>query len=112
MQRFASRLCFKRWDIEYSCIATLTRRWLVNGAIGIVLSISVNLVMVQFDHTSEPYDVELVTSRLSQMSGFVTGLCHRDSCANSQRKFSFQAHGHITVTVELLQLHGSFFIPL
>ena len=36
-----------------------TEAGLVNGAIGTVLSISVNLVMVQFDHVSEPYDVEM-----------------------------------------------------
>jgi len=40
-----------------------TETGLVNGAIGTVLSISVNCVTVQFDHISEPYNVEMVRSR-------------------------------------------------
>ena len=39
-----------------------TETGLINGAIGTVLSISVNHVTVQFDHMSEPYDVEMVRS--------------------------------------------------
>ena len=35
-----------------------TKTGLVNGALGTVLSISKNLVTVQFDHVSKPYDVE------------------------------------------------------
>ena len=37
---------------------------LVNGAIGTVLSISENRIMVRFDHIREPYYVEMVRSRL------------------------------------------------
>jgi len=44
---------------------------LVNGAIGTVLSISVNRVTVQFDHISEPYDVEMVRSRFMVMKNYV-----------------------------------------
>ena len=40
---------------------------LVNGAIGTVLSISVNCVTVQFDYISEPYDVKMVRSRFVVM---------------------------------------------
>ena len=40
-----------------------TKTGLVNGAIGTVLSITVNHVTVQFDHISEPYKVEKVKSR-------------------------------------------------
>ena len=47
-----------------------TQTGLVNGAIGTVLSISVNHVTVQFDHISEPYDVETVRSRFMVMKNF------------------------------------------
>ena len=47
-----------------------TEAGLVNGAIGTVLSISVNRVTVQFDHISEPYDVEMVRSRFMVMKNF------------------------------------------
>jgi len=40
-----------------------TQTGLVNGAIGTVLSITVNHVMVQFHYISEPYDVKMVRSR-------------------------------------------------
>ena len=46
-----------------------TKTGLVNGAIGI-LSITVNHVTVQFDHISEPYKVEKVTSRFMVMKNF------------------------------------------
>ena len=92
-----------------------TETSLVNGAIGTVLSISVNCVMVQFDHISEPYDVEMVRSRFmvmknfyvyrkqfplilayavtihKLMSRFVTGLCH-----HRPLRPSFQCQGLIT----------------
>ena len=82
-----------------------TKTGLVNGAIGTVRSISANRVTVQFDHISEPYDVEMVKSRFmvmknfyvyrkvstnpsiccdhSQKPGFVTGLCHHRSLRHS-----------------------------
>ena len=44
-----------------------TKTGLVNGAIGTVLSITVNHVSVQFDHVSEPYKVEKVKSRFMVM---------------------------------------------
>ena len=44
-----------------------TQTGLVSGAIGTVLSISVNRVTVQFDHISEHYDVEMVRSRFMVM---------------------------------------------
>ena len=47
-----------------------TKTGLVNGAIGTVHSISVNRVTVQFDHISEPYDVEMVKSRFMVMKNF------------------------------------------
>ena len=37
-----------------------TKAGLVNGAIGSVVSIAVNCVTVQFDHMSQPYNVEMV----------------------------------------------------
>jgi len=40
-----------------------TQTGLVNGGIGTV-SIAVNRIAVQFDHISEPYDEEMVRSRL------------------------------------------------
>ena len=40
-----------------------TNAGLVNGAIGTVLSIHTDNVSVQFDHISQPYDVEKVKSR-------------------------------------------------
>jgi len=48
-----------------------TEASLVNGAIGTVLSISVNRVTVEFDHISEPYDVEMVRSRFMVMKNYV-----------------------------------------
>ena len=47
-----------------------TKTGLVNGAIGTVLSITVNYVTVQFDHISEPYKVEKVKSRFMVMKNF------------------------------------------
>ena len=47
-----------------------TKTGLVNGAIGTVCSISANRVTVQFDHISEPYDVEMVKSRFMVMKNF------------------------------------------
>ena len=44
-----------------------TKTGLDNGAIGTVLSITVNHVTVQFDHISEPYKVEKVKSRFMVM---------------------------------------------
>ena len=41
-----------------------TETGVVNGAIGTILSISVNCVTAQFVHISESYDVEKVRSRL------------------------------------------------
>ena len=37
-----------------------TKAGLVNGAIATVVSIAVNCVTVQFDHMSQPYNVEMV----------------------------------------------------
>ena len=76
-----------------------TKIGLVNGAIGTVLSITVNHVTVQFDHISGPFNVQMVKSRFmviknfclqktvstnpsmccnySQMRRFVIRLCHR-----------------------------------
>ena len=47
-----------------------TKTGLVNGAIGTVLSITVRHVTVQFDHISEPYNVEKVKSRFIVMKNF------------------------------------------
>ena len=47
-----------------------TKTGLVNGALGTVLSIAVNHVTVQFDHISEPYNVEMVKSRFMVMKNF------------------------------------------
>ena len=47
-----------------------TKTGLVNGAIGTVLSITVKHVTVQFDHISEPYNVEKVKSRFMVMKNF------------------------------------------
>ena len=47
-----------------------TNAGLVNGAIGTVLSIRSDHVSVQFDHISEPYDVEKVKSRFMVMKNF------------------------------------------
>ena len=47
-----------------------TKTGLVNGAIGTVLSITVKHVIVQFDHISEPYNVEKVKSRFMVMKNF------------------------------------------
>ena len=56
---------------ESCCVATLTQKiGLVNGAIGTVLSMPVNHVTVQFDHISEPFNVEMVKSRFMVMKNF------------------------------------------
>ena len=47
-----------------------TKKGLVNGAIGTVLSISNERVKVKFDHMSDPYDVERVQSRFMVMKNF------------------------------------------
>ena len=47
-----------------------TNTGLVNGAIGTVLSIRQDHIMVQFDHISEPYDVEKVKSRFIVMKNY------------------------------------------
>ena len=47
-----------------------TNAGLVNGAIGTVLSIRSDHVSVQFDHISEPYDVEKVKSRFMVMKNY------------------------------------------
>ena len=47
-----------------------TNAGLVNGAIGTVLSIRQDHIMVQFDHISEPYDVEKVKSRFIVMKNY------------------------------------------
>ena len=47
-----------------------TNAGLVNGAIGTVLAVGPEHVSVQFDHVSEPYDVERVKSRFVVMKNF------------------------------------------
>ena len=47
-----------------------TKAGLVNGALGIVLSITFEHVTVQFDHMNEPYKVEMVKSRFMVMKNF------------------------------------------
>ena len=47
-----------------------TKKGLVNGAIGTVLTTSKERVSVQFDHSSEPYKVERVQSRFMVMKKF------------------------------------------
>ncbi len=47
-----------------------TKTGLVNGAIGTVLSIATTHVTVQFDHITEPYEVEMVKSRFMVMKNF------------------------------------------
>ena len=47
-----------------------TKRGLVNGALGTVLSIAPNHVTVQYDPVSEPYDVRMVKSRFVVMKNF------------------------------------------
>ena len=47
-----------------------TNAGLVNGAIGTVLSIQPSHITVQFDHISEPYDVERVKSRFIVMKNY------------------------------------------
>ena len=47
-----------------------TNTGLVNGAIGTVLSIRKDHVSAQFDHISEPYDVEKVKSRFMVMKNY------------------------------------------
>ena len=44
-----------------------TKSGLVNGAIGTVLSITLNHVTVKFDHISDPYNVEMVRSKFMIM---------------------------------------------
>ena len=53
------------------CRNVNTKTGLVNGAIGTVLSITVKYVTVQFDHISEPYNVEKVKSRFMVMKNYV-----------------------------------------
>ena len=47
-----------------------TKSGLVNGAIGTVLSITLNHVTVKFDHISDPYNVEMVRSKFMIMKFF------------------------------------------
>jgi hypothetical protein len=47
-----------------------TRAGFVNGALGTVLSIAINHVIVQFDHAREPYNVQKVKSRFMVMKNF------------------------------------------
>ena len=47
-----------------------TRAGLVNGALGTVVSITINHVTVRFDHVTEPYNVEKVKSRFMVMKNF------------------------------------------
>ena len=47
-----------------------TKTGLVNGALGTVLSISSERVTVQFDHMSEPYDVDKVQTEFMVMKNF------------------------------------------
>ena len=47
-----------------------TKTGLVNGALGTVLSISKDLVTVQFDHVSKPYDVDRVQTKFMVMKNF------------------------------------------
>ena len=47
-----------------------TKKGLVNGAIGTVLSITKERVSVKFDHITEPYKVERVQSRFMVMKNF------------------------------------------
>ena len=47
-----------------------TKAGLVNGALGTVLSIAFEHVIVQFDHMNEPYNVEMVKSRFMVMKNF------------------------------------------
>ena len=47
-----------------------TKAGLVNGAIGTVLSIQPSAIRVQFDHISEPYDVQTAKSRFILMKNF------------------------------------------
>ena len=52
------------------CRKVDTKTGLVNGAIGTVLSITVNHVTVQFEYTIEPYKVEKVKSKFTVMKNF------------------------------------------
>ena len=47
-----------------------TKTGLVNGALGTVLSISNDLITVQFDHISRPYDVDRVQTKFMVMKNF------------------------------------------
>ena len=47
-----------------------TKTGLVNGALGTVLSISSERITVQFDHVSEPYDVDKVQTKFMVMKNF------------------------------------------
>ena len=44
-----------------------TKSGLVNGAFGTVLSISKDLITVQFDHISRPYDVDRIQTKFIVM---------------------------------------------
>ena len=43
---------------------------LVNGAIGIVTKVTKSCVTVKFDHISDPYEVEKVTSKFMLMKSY------------------------------------------
>ena len=47
-----------------------TKTGLVNGALGIVLSITNDLITVKFDHISRPYDVDRVQTKFMVMKNF------------------------------------------
>ena len=47
-----------------------TKTGLVNGALGTVLSISKDLITIQFDHISRPYDVDRVQTKFMVMKNF------------------------------------------
>ena len=63
-----------------------TQTGLVNGAIGTVLSITVNRVMVQFLYISEPYDVKMVRSR------FIKLLCVQKTVSTNPSVYSVTIH--------------------
>ena len=52
------------------CRNIYTNAGLVNGAIGTVVSVQLNHITVQFDHTNKPYNVEKVKSRFTIMKNF------------------------------------------
>ena len=49
-----------------------TKTGLVNGALSMVLSISSERVAIQFDHVSEPYDVDKVQTKFMVMKTFMS----------------------------------------